>query len=86
MTVEALSQNLAPAMKSEYALSLRECRLSAPFEQPWGRPYRLVEWVMKDDPCVRRRVVPVDCTTSQIAAVLRAHVPGRRCGPGDADL
>jgi hypothetical protein len=27
--------------------------------------------------------VPADCTTSQIADVLRTHVPGRRYGPAD---
>lgn len=85
MTAKASFQNLAPAMKAEHALSLHECRLSAPVERPWGRPYRLVEWVLKNDPCVQRRVVPADSTTSQIADVMRTHIPGRRYGPDDAD-
>jgi len=28
--------NLAPTMRKQYALTLRECRLSLPVEPPWG--------------------------------------------------
>jgi hypothetical protein len=41
--------------------------------------------MLKNDHCIQRRVVPADCTTSQIADVLRTHVPGRRYGPADND-
>jgi hypothetical protein len=85
MSANASSRNLASEMKSQHALALRECRLSAPFDQPFGPPYRLVEWMLKNDHCIQRRVVPADCTTSQIADVLRTHVPGRRYGPADND-
>ena len=77
--------NLAPTMRNEYALKLRECRLSAPIEPPWGRAYRLLEWMLKTDSRVQRRVFPADCTPSQIADALRSHVPGRRYGPTDDD-
>ncbi|SAK64406.1 hypothetical protein AWB81_02431 [Caballeronia arationis] len=85
MSANASSRNLASEMKSQHALALHECRLSAPFDQPWGPSYRLVEWVVKNDPCIQRRAVPADCTTSDIAEVLRSHVPGRRYGPADGD-
>jgi hypothetical protein len=85
MAAKALFENLKPAMKAQHALTLHECRLSEPVEQPWARPYRLVEWMAKSDPCVQRRVVPADCTTSELADMLRAHVPGRRYGPADGD-
>jgi hypothetical protein len=78
-------ENLAATMKREHALPLRECRLSAPVEPLWGRPYRLLEWVLKSVPGVQRRVVPVDSTPSQIADVLKAHIPGRRYGAEDED-
>lgn len=79
------SANLAPTLRKQYALTLRECRLSLPVERPWGAPYRLVEWVMNNDARVQRRVIPADCTPSQIADALRSHVPGRRYGPSDED-
>jgi Protein of unknown function (DUF2866) len=85
MSANASSRNLASEMKSQHSLALHECRLSAPFDQPFGPPYRLIEWVLKNDHCIQRRVVPADCTTSQIADVLRTHVPGRRYGPADND-
>ena len=85
MSANASSRNLASEMKSQHSLALHECRLSAPFDQPFGPPYRLVEWMLKNDHCIQRRVVPADCTTSQIADVLRTHVPGRRYGPADND-
>jgi Protein of unknown function (DUF2866) len=85
MAAKASFENLKPAMKAQYALSLHECRLFAPVEHPWAQPYRLVEWMAKSDPCVQRRVVPADCTPSQLADLLRSHVPGRRYGPGDAE-
>jgi hypothetical protein len=40
----------------------------------------MVEWVSKTDPSVRRLVVAADCTTAEIADVLKSHVPGRRYG------
>ncbi|EKS67114.1 MULTISPECIES: DUF2866 domain-containing protein [Caballeronia] len=75
--------NLAPTMRKQYALTLRECRLSLPVEPPWGAPYRMVEWASKTDQRVQRRVFPADCTPSQIADALKSHVPGRRYGPTD---
>lgn len=77
--------NLAPTMRKQYSLTLRECRLSLPVEPPWGAAYRMLEWVLKTDPRVQRRVFPADCTASQIADALRSHVPGRRYGPRDDD-
>ncbi|SAK96119.1 hypothetical protein AWB77_05576 [Caballeronia fortuita] len=77
------SANLAPTMRKQYALTLRECRLSLPVERPWGAPYRMVEWVMKNDQRVQCCVLPADCTPSQIADALKSHVPGRRYGPSD---
>jgi hypothetical protein len=77
--------NLARIMSRECALKLSECRLSPPIEPPWGRAYRLVEWVLKTDSRLQRRVVPADCTTSQLADQIKAHVPGRRYGPRDDD-
>ncbi|AET91744.1 hypothetical protein A9R05_23265 [Burkholderia sp. KK1] len=79
------SANLAPTLRKQYALTLRECRLSLPVEPPWGPAYRMVEWVMKNDARVQRRVLPANCTASQIADALRSHVPGRRYGPSDDD-
>ena len=43
MSANASSRNLASEMKSQHSLALHECRLSAPFDQPFGPPYRLVE-------------------------------------------
>ena len=43
----------------------------------------MVEWVLKNDQRVQRRVLPADCTPSQIADALKSHVPGRRYGPTD---
>jgi Protein of unknown function (DUF2866) len=77
--------NLAPTMRKQYALTLRECRLSLPVEPLFGPAYRMVEWVLKNDQRVQRRVLPADCTPSQIAAALKSHVPGRRYGPNDDD-
>ncbi|SAK92478.1 hypothetical protein AWB79_06819 [Caballeronia hypogeia] len=77
------SANLAPTLRKQHALSLRECRLSLPVKPPWGPAYRMVEWVQKNDQRVQRRVFPADCTPSQIADALREHVPGRRYGPRD---
>jgi len=77
--------NLAPTMRKQYALTLRECRLSLPVEPPWGPAYRMVEWVLKNDQRVQRRVLPADCTPLQIADALKSHVPGRRYGPTDDD-
>jgi hypothetical protein len=77
--------NLASTMRKQHALTLRRCRLSAPVEPPWGPAYRMVEWEAKNDPRVQRRVFPADCTPSQIADALRAHIPGRRYGPSDED-
>jgi len=77
--------NLAPTMRKQYALTLRECRLSLPVEPPWGPAHRMVEWVLKNDQRVQRRVLPADCTPSQIADALKSHVPGRRYGPTDDD-
>ncbi|WP_244816832.1 DUF2866 domain-containing protein [Caballeronia sp. Lep1P3] len=77
--------NLARAMRSHTALKLSRCRLSAPIEPPGGEPYRTVEWTLKTDPRVQRCVLRADCTPSDIADALRAHVPGRRYGPSDDD-
>ena len=77
--------NLAPTMRKQYALRLSECRLSLPIKPPWGRAYRMLEWVLKNDRRVQRRVFPADCTPSQIADALRSHVHGRRYGPSDED-
>jgi hypothetical protein len=77
--------NIARTMRSQYALTLNECRLSPPIEPLWGRAYRLVEWVLKGDSRLQRRVVPADCTPSQIADEIKSHVPGRRFGPHDDD-
>jgi hypothetical protein len=79
------SANLAPTLRKQYALTLRECRLSLPVERPWGPAYRMVEWVTSNDVRVQRRVISADCTPSDIAAALRSHVPGRRYGPSDED-
>ncbi|SAK55601.1 hypothetical protein AWB76_02197 [Caballeronia temeraria] len=79
------ASNLAPTLRKQYALTLRECRLSLPVEPPWSPPYRMVEWVLKNDQRVQRRVVPADCTPSQIADALKSHVPGRRYGPNDEE-
>jgi hypothetical protein len=73
--------NLAPTMRNQFALKLHQCRISQPIERPWGRAYRLIEWVLKGESRIQRRVVPADCTPSQIAAEIKSHVPGRRCGP-----
>jgi hypothetical protein len=75
--------NLASTMRSQYALRLNECRLSQPIEPPWGRAYRMAEWIFKDDARLQRRVVPADCTPSKLAEEIRTHVPGRRYGPTD---
>lgn len=83
MAASALFQNIKSAMKTEHALPLQECRLSAPMERPWGGAYRTVEWALKSDPCRQVSVVPADCTTSDIANIVRAHIPGRRYGPAD---
>lgn len=77
--------NLAPTLRKQHALALRRCRLSAPVEPPFGPAYRMVEWEVRNDPRVQRRVFPADCTPTQIADALRAHVPGRRYGPRDDD-
>ena len=85
MAANASFQNIRSTMKSDHALTLQECRLSDPVERPWGAAYRTVEWALKSDPCRKLSVVPANCTTSDIADVLRAHIPGRRYGPPDAD-
>jgi hypothetical protein len=85
MATNASFQNIKSTMKTEHALPLHECRVSEAVERPWGRPYRTVEWALKNDPCRKVSVVPAECTTSEIADVLRAHIPGRRYGPADAD-
>ncbi len=85
MATNASFQNIKSTMKTEHALPLHECRLSETVERPWGRPYRTVEWALKNDPCRKVSVVPAESTTSEIADVLRAHIPGRRYGPADAD-
>jgi len=85
MAASASFQNIKSAMKTEHALPLQECMLSDPVERPWGRSYRMVEWALKSDPCKQLSVVPADCTTSDIADVVRAHIPGRRYGPTDSE-
>jgi len=83
--VRPVFANLARAMRRHTALKLGRCRLSAPIQPPWGRPYRTIEWTLKSDPNVQRCVVPADCTPSEIADALQSHVPGRRYGPRDDD-
>ena len=85
MAASASFQNIKSTMKTEHALPLHECRLSEAVERPWGKPYRMVEWARKSDPCSQLSVVPAEFTTSEIAEVLRAHVSGRRYGPTDTD-
>jgi hypothetical protein len=77
--------NLVRTMRSQHALRLNECRLYAPIEPLWGSAYRMAEWVLKDDSQVQRRVVPADCTTSQLADEIKSHVPGRHYGPRDEE-
>jgi hypothetical protein len=70
--------NLARTMRSQHALKqLHECRLSQPIEPLFGPAYRMAEWVLKGDWRVQRRVVPADCTPSQLADEIKAHIPGR---------
>jgi hypothetical protein len=85
MAASASFQNIKSTMKTDHALPLHECRLSEAVERPWGKPYRMVEWARKSDPCSQLSVVPAEFTTSEIAEVLRAHVSGRRYGPTDSD-
>jgi Protein of unknown function (DUF2866) len=85
MAANASFQDIKSTMKTEHALPLHECRLSEAVERPWGRSYRTVEWTLKNDQCRQVSVVPAECTTSEIADVLRAHIPGRRYGPADAE-
>ncbi|MDR5776008.1 MULTISPECIES: DUF2866 domain-containing protein [unclassified Caballeronia] len=80
-----LFANIASTMRKQSALKLQECRLSEPVEPPWGTAYRTIEWSLKSDPRVQRRVVPADCTASELAETLRSHVPGRCYGPSDED-
>ena len=54
------------------------CRVSTPIQQPWGKPYRLVEWTTNLDADARRQVVPADSTPLEIARIVARHVPGRR--------
>ncbi len=54
------------------------CRVSAPLQQPWGRPCVLVEWTTPLDDGARRQVVPAETTALDIARLVAAHVPGRR--------
>ncbi|KND54114.1 hypothetical protein BVER_05693 [Candidatus Burkholderia verschuerenii] len=77
--------NLARTMRSQYALKLQTCRLSQPIEPLWGQTYRMAEWIFKDDPRLQRRVVSADCTPSQLADEIKAHIPGRHYGPNDED-
>ncbi len=70
-------------MRSQYALILNECRLSQPIEPLFGKAYRMAEWISKGDSQLQRRVVPADCTPSQLADEIKSHILGRRYGSGE---
>jgi hypothetical protein len=58
--------------------NVASCRVSAPLQQPWGRPCLLVEWTTPLDDGARRQVVPAESSALEIARLVAAHVPGRR--------
>lgn len=78
MVQDSVREQLRAMSSAERGFAPRTCRISEPFQPPWGRPYRFVEWSphAEEDACCR--VVPAESSAEEIVATLMAHVPGRR--------
>lgn len=64
--------------------ALRTCKVSEPVERPWGRPYRVVEWLLQDRRC--RRIVAADSSVTEVVEAVLSHVPGRCILPADDEV
>lgn len=64
MIEDIVFSHLPTILTREHAFPVQSCcRVSVAMQHvPWGRPYRLVEWIMYLDAPARRRIVSAEST------------------------